>query len=119
MNRISSDCSFCGRSESEVEFLLPGLRGAAICSSCIEQSSQFRTNMDASASCGFCGRKQNEVPKLLSGEQTSICSDCIFVMSAPPWVLTRSGFVINPGTRIGNWLLNSKNRFIRKYVVGE
>ena len=119
MNRISSDCSFCGRSESEVEFLLPGLRGAAICLSCIEQSSQFRTNTDLSASCDFCGRKQNEVPKLLSGQQTFICSDCISVMSAPPSVLTRSGFVISPGTRIGNWLLNSKNRFIRKYVVGE
>lgn len=119
MNRISSDCSFCGRRENEVEFLLPGLRGAAICLSCIEQSSQFRTNMDASASCGFCGRKQEEVPKLLSGDNASVCSDCIFVYSSPPSVLTRSGFIISPGTRIGNWLLNSKNRFVRKYLIGE
>ncbi len=119
MNRISSVCSFCGRGESEVEFLLPGLPGAAICIDCIEQSSQLRANTDVSAKCDFCGRKQIEVPKLLSGENASVCGDCIFVMSSPPSVVTRSGFVINPGTRIGSWLLNSKNRFIRKYVVGE
>lgn len=119
MNFIPSECSFCGKGESEVEFLLPGLGTAAICSSCIEQSSEFRTNMDAAASCGFCGREQNEVSKLLSGENASVCRDCILALSSPPSVLTRSGFVISPGSRIGSWLLNSKNHLIRKYVLGE
>jgi hypothetical protein len=118
MNRISSDCSFCGRSESEVGDLLPGLFGASICLSCIEQSSLFPTNMNISASCGFCGGKQKEVSKLLSGKESAICSACIEGMLYPS-VLTRSGFIVNPRTRIGSWLLNSKNRFIRKYVMGE
>lgn len=118
MNRISSECSFCGRGESEVEFLLPGLRGVFICSRCVEQSSELPTNVDAAPSCGFCGREQGEVPKLLSGKNASICSDCIFVWSSPPALLTRSGLIISPETRVGHWLLNSKNRFIRKYIIG-
>jgi len=118
MNGILPECSFCGRGESEVEFLMPGLRGVFICSRCLEQSSELPTNLDAAASCGFCGRKQGEVSKLSAGKNASICSDCIFVWSSPPAVMIRSGFIISPETRIGNWLLNSKSRFIRKYIIG-
>ena len=62
MNHFPSDCSFCGRSESETGDLLQGLFGASICLNCIEQSSFFQTDISAYASCGFCGGKQKEVP---------------------------------------------------------
>ena len=112
------NCSFCGRSENEIGGLLRGISNDFICLNCVEQSSSFSVNTDASANCGFCGRNQKEVPKLLSSKSPSICDVCVEIMSCPPSVLTRSGFIVNPTTRFGSWLLNSKNRFIKKYVVG-
>lgn len=117
MNQVPN-CNFCGRDESEVGGLLPGIFDASICANCIEQSSLLPMNADASASCGFCERSQKEVPKLIQGKSASICSTCVDVMLHPS-VLTRSGFVVNPRTRFGSWLLNSKSHFIRKYVLGE
>ena len=117
MNQIPN-CSFCGKSESEIGGFLFGIIDGSICFDCLEQSSLFSVNTDTTASCNFCGRKQTEVPKLLKGEKANICSVCVEVATSPPSVLTRSGFVINSGTRFGSWLLNSKNRFIRKYIVG-
>ncbi len=117
MNQIPN-CSFCGKSESEVGGFLPGMVDGSICFDCIERSSLLPVNTDATASCNFCGRKQGEVPKLLMGKKANICNTCVDIMLQPPSVFTRSGFVINPNTRFGSWLLNSKNRFIRKYVVG-
>ncbi len=113
-----TNCSFCGRSENEVGGLLPGISNDFICLDCVEQSLSFSVNRDESASCGFCGRNQKEVPKLLSGKSANICSVCVEIMSCPPSVLTRSGFIVSPTTRFGSWLLNSKNRLIRKYIVG-
>ncbi len=116
MNQVPN-CSFCGKSQSEVGGFLPGIVDGSICLDCIEQSSLFPVNTDATASCNFCGKKQGEVPKLMMGKKANICNVCVEVVSNP-FVLTRSGFVLNPRTRIGSWLLNSKNRFIRKYIVG-
>ena len=112
------NCSFCGGSENETGGLLPGIAYDFICLNCVEQSSFFSVNTDATAICGFCGRSQKEVPNLLSGKTADICNVCIEIMSRPPSVLTRSGFIVSPTTRFGSWLLNSKNRFIRKYIVG-
>jgi hypothetical protein len=112
------NCSFCGGSENEVGGLLAGTSIDFICLNCVEQNSSFSVNTDASATCGFCGRNQKEVPKLLAGKSASICNVCVEIMSCPPSVLTRSGFIVSPTTRFGSWLLNSKNRFIRKYIVG-
>ncbi len=117
MNQVPN-CSFCGKSESEAGDFLPGMFDATICADCIEHSSLFPVNTDASASCAFCGRSQKEVPKLMQGKSANVCDTCVDIMQQPPSVLTRSGFVVNPSTRFGGWLLNSKNRFIRKYVVG-
>ncbi len=117
MNQVPN-CSFCGKSESEVGGFLPGMVDGSICFDCIERSSLLPVNTDATASCNFCGRKQGEVPKLLMGKKANICNTCVDIMLQPPSVLTRSGFVVNPSTRFGSWLLNSKSRFIRKYVVG-
>ena len=117
MNQVPN-CSFCGKSESEVGGFLPGMVDGSICFDCIERSSLLPMNTDATASCNFCGRKQDEVPKLLVGKKANICNTCVDIMLQPPSVLTRSGFVVNPSTRFGSWLLNSKSRFIRKYVVG-
>ncbi len=117
MNQIPN-CSFCGKSESEVGGLLFGIIDGSICFDCLEQSSLFPVNTDATASCNFCGRKQEEVSKVLKGEKANICNFCVELFSSPPSMLTRSGFVINSGTRFGNWLLNSKNWIIRKYIVG-
>ena len=116
MNEVPN-CSFCGRGESEVGGLLPGMFDAFICANCIEQSSYLPTNTDASASCAFCGRSQKDAMKLLQGKSACICSTCVD-MTLHPSVLTRSGFVVNPRTRFGSWLLNSNIRFIKKYVLG-
>jgi ATP-dependent protease Clp ATPase subunit len=116
MTRVQN-CSFCGRVESEVGDLIPGMK-ASICAECLGQISHFPINTDASANCGFCGRNQKEVPKLASGKTASICTFCAEAMLHPS-VLARSGFIINPRTRVGSWLLNSNSRFIRKYVLGE
>ena len=117
MNQVQN-CNFCGKGESEVGILLPGMFDAFICFNCIEQSSHLHTNTKMSASCAFCGRSQKEVSKLMLGKSASICSTCVDEMLHPS-VLTHSGFVVNPRTRFGSWLLNSKSRFIRKYVLGE
>ena len=117
MNRIPSSCSFCGRSESEAGNLLPGVLGAFICESCIEQSSLLPLNTDASAICGFCGGRQKNAPKLLARKEANICSVCIEGILYPS-VVIRGGFIVNPKSRIGSWLLNSRNRMIRKYVLG-
>ena len=117
MNQVLN-CSFCGRDESEVHGLIPGMFQASICADCIEQNSHFPINTDASEGCGFCGRNQKEVPKLLSGKSAGICNFCADEMLHPS-VLTRSGFVVNPRTHFGSWLLNSKSHFIRKYLLGE
>lgn len=118
MNRISPNCSFCGRTESEAGNLLPGILGAFICERCIEESSLLPISKDALASCGFCGGTQKDAPKLFSGMKAIICSVCIEGMLHPS-VAIRSGFIIDPQTHIGNWLLNSRNRFVRKYVLGD
>lgn len=116
MNQVPN-CSFCGRSESEAGNLLPGMFDAFICADCIEQNSFFPVNTDTSASCAFCGCSQKETPKLMRGKSANICDVCAGIMQHPS-VLIRSGFVVNPRTRFGSWLLNSKNRFVRKYVLG-
>ena len=42
-------CSFCGRSEHEVEILIPAaMRGAAICNDCISTCAKFLGELDAS-----------------------------------------------------------------------
>lgn len=116
MNRVPN-CGFCGKSESDTGYVLQGMFDAFICADCIEQISLFPANTDALASCGFCGRSQKEVPKIMMGESAGICSICADTMLRPS-VVTNNGFVINPRTRLGNWLLNSKSRVIKKYVLG-
>ncbi len=116
MNRVSN-CSFCERNETEIGSFLPGMSNASICANCIKQSLHFPINADASANCAFCGGIQDEVPKLIRGKSASICSACVDSMLHPS-VLTGSGLIVNPRTRLGSFLLNSKNRFIRKYLLG-
>jgi len=118
MNQVPN-CSFCGKSEGEVGGFLPGMLNATICADCIEHISLFPVNTDASASCAFCERSQKEVPKLMRGNSANVCNTCVDIIQQPPSVLTRRGFIVNPNTRFGSWLLNSKSRFIRKYVLGE
>ena len=111
------NCSYCGRGESETDGLLPGISKCFICFACVEQNSLIEENAN-SAACDFCGRPQEEAPKMISGNNADICSICLELMSAPPVVMIRSGFIINPKTRFGNWLLKTENRFIKKYIVG-
>jgi len=112
------NCSFCGRNESETNGLLTGISNGYICFDCIKQGLFANENTNASANCNFCGKQQTEVPKLMSGNNANICSICIEILRQPPSVMIRGGFIINPGSRIGNWLMTSKNRFVRKYIVG-
>ena len=117
MNRIPSNCSFCGRNEGEARNLLSGVLAAFICESCIERSSLLPSNTDASAICGFCGGREKDAPKLLAGKEANICSVCIEGILYPSAAI-RAGFIVSPKTHLGSWLLNSKNRLIRKYVLG-
>jgi ATP-dependent protease Clp ATPase subunit len=116
MNQVLS-CSFCGKSECDERGLLAGIADDSICFNCIEQSLFFPLNTNPTASCNFCGKRKAEVSKLMMGKKANICSGCV-KSALNPHVLIRSGFIINPKSGFGSWLLNSKNRFIRKYIVG-
>ena len=113
------DCSFCGQAKSEIEDGLRGIRNGFICFDCIEQGAFANETTEASASCDFCGIERPETTKLMSRNNVNICSICIEIIRQPPSVLLRSGFIISPQSRIGNWLLTSENRFVRKYIIGE
>lgn len=113
------NCSFCGRNESETIDLLPGVSKGFVCFECVEQNSFGNINANSAAICDFCGRRQREAPKMFSGNGAEICSICVELISAPPVLLMRSGFIADPKTRFGNWLLTSDNRFIKKYIRGE
>ncbi len=115
---MNPNCSFCGEIQNAEDIYWAGAFGGFICLKCIEQSAAFPVVNDTTAICGFCGKGQSETRKLLNGKTHGICSFCVEVLNNPPVVLSRSGLVINPNTRLGKWLLNSKNRFIRKYIVG-
>ena len=88
MNRVSPDCSFCGRTELESRKFVAG-PNRFICDECIEQASLelldfsesenriFQTSVQDSARCDFCGKKPKEVWRLLTESSNSICSECV------------------------------------------
>lgn len=88
MNRVSPDCSFCGRSEIEPGKFVLGPE-CCICDQCIEQASlalldfsgnesyRFQTNTQTSVRCDFCGKKPKEVWRLLTEGSKNICSECV------------------------------------------
>ena len=113
------NCSFCGQTKSETDDGLRGIHNGFICFACIEQGTFANENSDASACCDFCGMQRLDATKLMSGNNVNICGICIEIMRQPPSILLRSGFIISPASRLGNWLLTTENRFVRKYIVGE
>ena len=51
-------CSFCGRNEHQVEFLIPSPTGAYICNFCVDDCNELISKVDLyeahRAFCAFC-----------------------------------------------------------------
>jgi len=56
-------CSFCGRDETEVTFLIPSPSGAAICDNCVEACNQLIRENTSSKSDGESGLSLATLPK--------------------------------------------------------
>ncbi len=78
-------CSFCGRSQYDVQKLVAG-PSAFICDRCIlergyvdesEPKKVAETEIEDPQSCVFCGKSRNEVINLLKGPSASICNECV------------------------------------------
>ena len=62
-NTASRRCSFCGRSENEVEILIPAAKqGAAICSDCIATCANFLQDFSVEEQPN--AQPQNDLPDL-------------------------------------------------------
>ena len=61
--RNRNKCSFCGRTENEVGFLITGVNGC-ICDSCVEQAHEIVKEANKRANSGKAGNLQlEELPK--------------------------------------------------------
>jgi len=89
--RSTYHCSFCGKSQDQVQRLIAGPGGVYVCDECIGlfrvQDDQERAEHDTVLStkesspalkCSFCGKKREKVQRLVTGPgQVSICGECI------------------------------------------
>src|SRR5581483_5696094 len=73
--RPSSACSFCGRSQAEVEKLVAG-PGVYICDGCI-QSAEPNVNAAARVTCSFCGRQRRDAQSMTAQGNVRICDSCL------------------------------------------
>lgn len=62
MAKTSKSCSFCGRTESQVDFFILGQNGAQICNECAVQASEI-VKENSSKKSTLPNLKKNEVPK--------------------------------------------------------
>ena len=62
MAKTSKNCSFCGRTESQVDFFILGQNGAQICNECAVQASEI-VKENSSKKSNLPNLKKNEVPK--------------------------------------------------------
>ena len=62
MAKTSKNCSFCGRTESQVDFFILGQNGAQICNDCAVQAADI-VKENSSKKTNLPNLKKNEVPK--------------------------------------------------------
>ncbi len=77
--KIEYKCSFCGKSNRQVNRLIAG-QNAAICDACVEKCLEASTNdkeNNLDKKCSFCGRYANESNKVIAGKDGYICEYCI------------------------------------------
>ena len=77
-------CSFCGKSQREVEELIAGPK-VYICNECLNRFSQIlqtptsrlETKQKTENCCSFCGKSEQEISKMFSQSAANICDECI------------------------------------------
>jgi hypothetical protein len=90
-HRGNMSCSFCGRSDAEVDKLIAG-PGIFICDECVtlvrrvtDQSVSAETMLtrldrlppESTLKCNFCGKARSHVTTMVAGNRFSICGECI------------------------------------------
>jgi len=73
--RQTSACSFCGRSQAEVEKLVAG-PGVYICDGCI-RSVAPNVRAGAHVTCSFCGRQRRDAQSMAARGDVRICDSCL------------------------------------------
>jgi len=75
-------CSFCARTEDEVNQMIPG-PDVRICDECVRAYSRLVSGRGASSlpklglQCSFCSKSQRQVSSLLAESDVCICGDCL------------------------------------------
>lgn len=73
-------CSFCGRPQRLVLYLIRGPRGFNICDLCVLEAKNRAEPVETGpwgSECSFCGRHSDEVPIMLMSEEAGICALCM------------------------------------------
>lgn len=73
-------CSFCGRPQRLVLYLIKGPRGFNICDLCVLEAKNKVEPVETGpwgSECSFCGRHSDEVPIMLMSEEAGICANCV------------------------------------------
>jgi ATP-dependent protease Clp ATPase subunit len=75
-------CSFCGRTEDQVDKMVPG-SDVRICDRCVHAYSEIVANQGVDSlprlglRCSFCSKSQRQVSSLLAESDVSICGECL------------------------------------------
>lgn len=72
---VVTNCSFCGRSQFEVQKLVAG-PGVYICDVCI-RGSRPNLDPDVDVRCSFCGKRRRDVRSMTARDDVRICDSCV------------------------------------------
>ncbi len=78
--RTTYYCSFCGKSQDQVERLIAGPNGVYVCNECVATFSKAdqTPQKERGLRCSFCGKNQRQVEQMTGGPRgVTICSECI------------------------------------------
>ncbi len=77
--RANLICSFCGKTQDQVQRLITGPGSVYICDECIAQIAAFPARM-AEPRCSFCGKTENQVLSIHGADSprhVGICNECV------------------------------------------
>jgi hypothetical protein len=80
MEDEQAKCSFCGRPQRLVLYLVKGARGRNICDLCVLEAQNKSEPVDTGpwgSHCSFCGRQAEDVKIMLLSDEAGICADCV------------------------------------------